>query len=198
MKKIIILFIIINTLLIYADSSSRWITSEAGLRMREAPGTKSKKIITIPYEEEVIFIEELNKEITISGAIGKWTKVKWKRKNITGWVFGGFLTEICPYSLDLTEQDIIGTWRDEGGEGYVFESESVIVDEPMGGSGTWSLDDNYIYIEVNCESQDPGNGRPINLVYALHIEILEYDLNYIKVNITNESGFSYERELYRE
>ncbi len=69
---------------------SRKITSEGGLRMRDAPDITGSKIAVIPRGEIVELLEETGEMITISGITGKWSKVKWK--NRTGWVFGGFLS----------------------------------------------------------------------------------------------------------
>lgn len=54
--------------------------------MRETPDERGKKIVTIPYGERVTLIEETGKDITISSATGKWTKVEWNGKE--SWVFG--------------------------------------------------------------------------------------------------------------
>ncbi len=76
------------------DSSNeklRYVASKSGLRMRDAPDISANKIDVIPNREKVELLEETGEAVTISGATGKWSKVKWKDK--TGWVFGGFLTK---------------------------------------------------------------------------------------------------------
>ena len=100
MKKyyriLFIIFIIFISFYIFPkDNKKRWVTAEPGLRMRKSPSIKSNRICTIPFEEEVILLEEIGKKITISERTGRWSKVKWKDK--TGWVFGGFLTKNDPY-----------------------------------------------------------------------------------------------------
>ncbi len=69
---------------------SRWVTADVGLNMRVSPELKAKKIGLIPYGEQVLLMEETGNLITISGATGKWSKIKWKGK--IGWVFGAYLT----------------------------------------------------------------------------------------------------------
>jgi SH3-like domain-containing protein len=70
--------------------NSRKVISEGGLRMRDAPDISGTKIGVIPNGQIVELLEESGEMVTISGATGKWSKVKWN--NITGWVFGGFLS----------------------------------------------------------------------------------------------------------
>jgi len=89
----IICFLIINSNFIINcqenTEESRWVTADVGLNMRDSPNLKAEKISLIPYGEKVLLIEETGDLITISGATGKWSKIKWKGK--IGWVFGGFL-----------------------------------------------------------------------------------------------------------
>jgi hypothetical protein len=89
----IIFFIFLTSTLIINSQENinepRWITADAGLNMRDAPNLNAKKIGLIPYGEQVLLIEETGNPITISGATGKWSKIKWKGK--MGWVFGAYL-----------------------------------------------------------------------------------------------------------
>ena len=68
----------------------RYVTAKGGLRMRDKPDTSGNKMGIIPTRTKVDLLEETGKAMTISGATGKWTKVKWADKK--GWVFGGFLS----------------------------------------------------------------------------------------------------------
>ena len=68
---------------------SRTVISKGGLRMRETPDQKGEVMVVIPEGDKVELLETTGDEMTISGATGKWSKVKWKEKS--GWVFGGFL-----------------------------------------------------------------------------------------------------------
>lgn len=69
----------------------RWVTSKSGLRFRRNPGLSAERLGLIKYNEKVIFIEEEKNEIVVAGKKGKWTKINYN--NITGWVFGAFLSK---------------------------------------------------------------------------------------------------------
>lgn len=69
------------------------VTAEAGLKMRDKPGLDGTLITVIPYNNTVIFVEEVGEEVTISNRTGRWTKVQWKTMQ-EGWVFGGFLEDV--------------------------------------------------------------------------------------------------------
>jgi len=73
-----------------SPEKARTVNSKGGLRMRDNPDQKSQIIVVIPEGEKVELLEVTGDEVTISGATGKWSKVRWKYKS--GWVFGGFLT----------------------------------------------------------------------------------------------------------
>lgn len=68
----------------------RYVTAKGGLRMREKPDTGAAVVDTVPEGEAVEFLEETGNDVTISGATGKWSRIKWKGKS--GWGFGGFLS----------------------------------------------------------------------------------------------------------
>ena len=77
-----------------------WIVPKVGLRYRDTPDLKGKKLGVIPFREYVQIIEETGKDMTISGVTGKWSKVVWGKK--TGWVFGGFLSSSVPQNPDTS------------------------------------------------------------------------------------------------
>ncbi len=76
------------------DSGLRYVAVKDGLNMREEPSPTGKKMLTIPYRQEVQKLEEKPESFTIDKTEGKWTKVSWQGK--TGWVFGGFLSSSSP------------------------------------------------------------------------------------------------------
>jgi len=92
---------------------SRYVTAKGGLRMREKPDTNASVLETIPEGEKVEFIEETGNDMTISGATGKWSKIKWRDK--TGWGFGGFLSSNVKSegSAELPEK-LLKTYRATG------------------------------------------------------------------------------------
>lgn len=67
-----------------------WTTAENGLRVRDDASVTGKKTALIPYNTRVIILEEKSGDITIGGQKGRWTRIK--SGNLTGWVFGGFLS----------------------------------------------------------------------------------------------------------
>lgn len=72
------------------DTGIRYVAVKDGLNMREEPSPTGKKMLTIPYRQEVQKLEEKPESFTIDKTPGKWTKVSYNGK--TGWVFGGFLS----------------------------------------------------------------------------------------------------------
>ncbi len=66
-----------------------YVSAKNGLRLRTEPGMESKTITTIPYDEQVTFIEKLKSPVIIDNKEGYWTKVKSGRNE--GWVFGAYL-----------------------------------------------------------------------------------------------------------
>ena len=68
--------------------------------------------------------EGIGKEITIAGATGKGSRVKWGKK--TGWVFGGFLSVENPGDKMLKE--FSGTWR-------AVDKDGSKIDYTIGGGG---------------------------------------------------------------
>ena len=73
------------------ESSSRYVSSESGLFLREEPSVKAKSIVLIPQGAKVKVLKEESETVTISGATGKWTQVKFRDEE--GWAFGGFLVK---------------------------------------------------------------------------------------------------------
>jgi hypothetical protein len=78
------------------DNGVRYVAVKDGLNMREEPSPTGKKMLTIPYRQEVLKLEEKPESFTIDKTEGKWTKVTWQGK--TGWVFGGFLSPFAANS----------------------------------------------------------------------------------------------------
>ena len=76
------------------DNGIRYVAVKDGLNMREEPSPTGRKMLTIPYRQEVQKLEEKPESFTIDKTEGKWTKVTWQGK--TGWVFGGFLSATPP------------------------------------------------------------------------------------------------------
>jgi hypothetical protein len=80
---------------INAADHPRYMKVETGgspLVMRESPDRQGRPLGNIPDSTIVAFVEETGNEVEIAGKKGKWTKISWETK--TGWVFGGFLSEV--------------------------------------------------------------------------------------------------------
>ena len=67
------------------------VKAKAGLRVRSEPSTNGKQLALIKNGAKVSVIEETGGVINLSGATGRWTKIKYS--NVEGWAFGGFLTD---------------------------------------------------------------------------------------------------------
>lgn len=83
---------------IIGDSSNYHVMALSGLKMRDLPNLKGKKILTIPYNGEVELIDtgENYGELTIQELKdfyikGEWVKVRYDGKE--GFVFNGYLTQ---------------------------------------------------------------------------------------------------------
>jgi hypothetical protein len=94
-KIVIILSIILLLFTAYAHAQFRVVTAQPSLRVRDSSGLQGKVLGAVPYSEKVDLLEETGAVLTIQGATGRWSKIRWK--NLEGWVFGGFLD----YALGL-------------------------------------------------------------------------------------------------
>ena len=87
------------------DGSNYHVMALSGLKMRDLPSLKGKKILTIPYNGEVELIDtgESYGELTIQELKdfyikGEWVKVRYDGKE--GFVFNGYLTQF-PLPSDI-------------------------------------------------------------------------------------------------
>jgi len=119
MKKSLLLFSVIFC--IHFDMSSqefqndsRWISAASGLRMRDQPNLSGKKLDVIPYGERVNWLAEKDEVVYLAGTSGKWTKVKWG--NTTGWVYGGFLSDLYNPDDEDNVEEIITLHSKKWGE----------------------------------------------------------------------------------
>lgn len=74
--------------------ATMFVTVKDGLNLRAEPSETGKRLALIPYSEQVQKIEDWGELIKIDQTEGKWTKVAWRVH--TGWVFGGFLSDLPP------------------------------------------------------------------------------------------------------
>ncbi|MBN1500790.1 MAG: SH3 domain-containing protein, partial [Spirochaetes bacterium] len=90
MKKLVFLIIFLSFTIVFA-ADTKWIGAISGLNMRENPDITSKKIVTIPFTEQITVLETKSEELFLAGEYGHWSKVKWN--NYEGWVFSGLLKD---------------------------------------------------------------------------------------------------------
>ena len=98
-KIVIILSIILLLVTAYVHAQIRVVTAQPSLRVRDSAGLEGNVLGAIPYGEMVHLLDETGAVLTIQGASGRWTKVRWEK--LEGWVFGGFLD----YALGLEHLD---------------------------------------------------------------------------------------------
>ncbi len=186
-------FIILMVNFVYSnETDSRWVTAESGLRMRENPDLNAGTIVTIPYNEEVILLEEKGDAIVISGATGKWSRVKWKDK--TGWVFGGFLGK--SKNNNLTESDIEGEWfGDDGILMFTFYNDNrVDYNGPVElKNGNWSLSNSTIKASFATDDSDTEGPGISN--YKMELNVLEHEPGYMKVELVQHGYDTYKQIL---
>ncbi len=81
------------------DEMRAWVKAAGGLRLRDRPSADGRIVFVIPDFSEVNVLEETGDIITISGASGKWSRVRYKDE--TGWAFGGFLNSVEPDRAEI-------------------------------------------------------------------------------------------------
>lgn len=105
---IIAIIVVLSFLAVFSENArseafNSRVEAPRGLRLRESPDLNARVLVTIPNKSTVVVLEANDREITIDGIKGKWTRVGYA--SYSGWVFGGFLVEI---EEELTLDDLIG------------------------------------------------------------------------------------------
>jgi hypothetical protein len=122
MKKILLVLIFLLSL--YNANAEEWtytVVATNGLSIKETPSIDSDQITTVPYGE-LVKSENYgvyDKLDTINGTVGFWLKIKYK--NISGFMFSGFLVaeDVFPLSrADTIPYVLIDEWAEysEGGK----------------------------------------------------------------------------------
>ena len=106
--------------------SVKYVSSKDGLNVRESPTLNSKKIAALIYASEVTVLETGTEE-TIDGIKGNWVKIKipklsWSQKDLSGWVFGGYLSEKLdePYVFTDDHTYVYTPLEADVPKGYLF------------------------------------------------------------------------------
>ena len=103
-SKIFVFLLLIPTILLNFGCENKikfprtlYVTANSGLLIRAEPSTSAKKLGLALHGSQVTGIEQSQKLMSIQGKTGKWTKVSFEE--ITGWSFGGFLSQKKPGQL---------------------------------------------------------------------------------------------------
>jgi Bacterial SH3 domain len=102
MKKhylILLLFFVVCTNLLFAQTHTAWVAAKSGLSIREKPSTTAKVLDKIPYGTKISILntdEELVAVVT-EGMHGYWEKVRFNNK--TGYIVGSYLFPVAPPKL---------------------------------------------------------------------------------------------------
>ncbi|MEM7181535.1 MAG: SH3 domain-containing protein [Spirochaetota bacterium] len=134
----------------------KYVSTKSGLILRHKPNTRSKKLALLPYANKVEVLQEKGKEITISGATGKWTQVRFRKQK--GWAFGGFLVNVV---LDTTTMQMIE---------YLEEGAKEISKEPIRKQYLQTLDLYKKGLQLSSQSQKQG-GQQLQRAYQQAQEV---------------------------
>ncbi len=102
-KRIIFLSIVISFIVsavVWEEvqaSDFRFVSSPHGLNLRSKPGTKSKRILILPFSAKVKVLKSKGKTTFFAERYGKWVNVDYSGKR--GWVFSGFLSNFNPEKI---------------------------------------------------------------------------------------------------
>ena len=146
------------------DNTYRWVISETGLVMRNAPSLHGKKTGLIPYKAKVKLIEEESVFISIQGVSGKWSKVAYQAAY--AWVFGGYLSE-----RPVEGKVLYGLNPGLATVGWT----SKLKNAPCGAEGSLFFDNNGKGFYFHC-------GEKLKVYCAVNFIIKNEDHHYVKCN----------------
>ena len=178
MKKILLLLLFIP--LVSFGQMDYYVSAKRGLNVREAPNSKSKKVATLLYGQNVTIESETGVKLTVNDTDkktgitkvieGEWVEVT-SVTNIKGYVFDGFLSRNKKTDSFLTRNN--GTIWTNGFSTYTFSED---------------MPDYYIDIS----SCDPSCDTP-----TLECHMCGY--NWMKVDINSFSfGQDYQNDFFDE
>jgi len=133
-----------------------YINSPNGLRVRSEPSLNGSILGTLLYGENIVIQEKNNVAVTIDGINNYWYKII-KGWTVSGWVFGGYLSENLPSNAPI----ISGSWEDKNNRRVMYRfymdyNYWIIRKESGGGrTGKWELSGNILtLIEESYEYED--------------------------------------------
>ena len=133
----------------------KYVEASSGLRVRDNASLSANKIGVV-YDRMKVKVVELGPKVTIDGISSNWVKIVMplesfkKKTSVTGWVFGGYLTDkLKPFSTagwtdsDLTIYLTRFAWIYNGFRFMNFGAngkyEFGLMESSLGGDGTYSV-----------------------------------------------------------
>ena len=145
----------------------KYVDASSGLRVRDSASLSAKKIGVV-YDRMKVKVVELGPKVTIDGISSNWVKIIMplesfkKQTSVTGWVFGGYLSDkLKPFSTaGWTDSDLKiylsrFLWIYDGFRFMNFEADGKynfgLMESSLGGVGTFSLSmkDKKIIVKVS-------------------------------------------------
>lgn len=192
-----------------------FVDASSGLRVRDGASLNAKKIGVV-YDRMKVKILEVGPKVTIDGISSNWIRILLpvesikERRTVSGWVFGGYLTEkLKPFSTaGWADQDLIlymgrFEWR---GERYLCnfkqtrECSCGLPESSFGGSGSYKVSMINKTVDMKFEFGDDSGEWSDKREYHYKIISIEEDkivFNNGKENITYIPAFySYDMLFY--
>lgn len=206
MKKLItavILFLsVLPSFSQLAPDKQFYVTSKAGLIMRERPDISSLKITVIPYRTILSVLDINYPSMEINGVNGFWKKVEYNKSQ--GWVFSGYLDRIDPdYRAGVEKKSC----RYEVSMAEFPNADSVVKIQPFMKSvnvpipcildkKTFRLDNNIREVRVSASGKwlviDEGTDIYGTLfVYNLPEKKLLHQVSYMGIKYISDESFEY-------
>ena len=121
-----------------------YVNSIEGSNLRNEPSLNGNKIGALLHGERILVYEWSN-SVTINGISNFWYRTKRSGTNLSGWVFGGYLSEDFPIDADV----ILGMWNTDQGERMYwyfrpnYKFNSGVKETDRGIYGDWNRQFNY-------------------------------------------------------
>lgn len=164
-RNLIIVFILLSNFSDAYSSQKKYISSIAGLNLRENKDVASKVISTIPFGKEISILQEDEEEIFLSDRYGKWLKVEYFGK--TGWLFSGFLCDFDPTPLIKLVSDF---YREQYRADKFFSKHSDYTHFSNKDVKIERILENYIVLRIPITPQDTFDISSGNVIW-------KYDVN---------------------
>ncbi|MDR0598941.1 MAG: SH3 domain-containing protein [Treponema sp.] len=121
-----------------------YVNAPEGINLRKEPGTQGAKLAVLPVLTALEPLEKSASAVVLGGISGHWLKVK-TGDGLTGWVFGGYVSETKDYRAALT-----GSWwldnyslKLRGNGTFTFG----LYSGDLAGSGEWTVAENTLVLD---------------------------------------------------